>query len=225
MNLSTLQKLLLVMVVLIAALAVGGGMALAAGESAVIGSKHDLGSAGSPACSKCHIPHKGQGDYLWARTPNSAGGAGEASLCYSCHDGTVTSAGKYAFNTAYRQHAEGDCKTCHNPHSGQYGRFLRFTAGANFCTVCHNVGSHDHPIDKQPGAGNVPKDQVFDPNAGDFSGTRLYNQGGTAVATTGGYIKCMTCHTPHGGSGESINTMPYGSGSSSVSPLCQNCHG
>ncbi|MHB0975629.1 MAG: cytochrome c3 family protein [Candidatus Aquicultorales bacterium] len=217
-------KLLIVIAVSGLAMTLPAKAALA-GPGAVTGSKHDLGSPGSPSCVKCHIAHGGRGEYLWARTPNTAGGSGEAPLCYSCHDGTVTSAGRYAFDTAYRQHDEGDCKTCHNAHSNQYGRFLDFSAGANFCNSCHSSGEHDHPVNVQPGAGDTPVDQIFNPNTNDFSGTRLYNQAGTALATTGGYVKCLTCHSPHGGNGENITTMPHANSGNSTSPLCQNCHG
>jgi predicted CXXCH cytochrome family protein len=44
------------------------------------------------------------------------------------------------------------------------------------------------------------------------------------VATGSGYVKCLTCHAPHGAAGEALTTMPTKSAADASAPLCQNCH-
>ncbi|MDA8187082.1 MAG: hypothetical protein M0T85_02935 [Dehalococcoidales bacterium] len=203
-----------------------------AGPGDVIGTKHNLGSAGNPACLVCHTPHDAKGSYLWAR--NVGSGSGLKPLCYSCHDGTVTNTGSYAFDATKYQHpvtpgSKGqDCDRCHNPHSNTWKFLTLSQTNADLCTTCHGKsGSNNHPIDvladKWP-----PTDQVWDPKATptpDFSGTRLWDSAGTTVVTTGsGYVKCLTCHNPHGASTNTLNTMPTSSATDGSSPLCQNCH-
>lgn len=204
-----------------------------AGPADVVGTKHDLGPAGTPVCSTCHTPHDAQGDYLWSR-PVGAGN-GIKPLCYSCHDGTVTNTGKYAFDAKLSQHrvspgVQGrDCDRCHDPHSNSFKFTTLGTANADVCSSCHgNTQSGNHPVDVAADKYS-PTDRVFDPNlmpSADTQGTRLYNAAGTAVVTSGpGYIKCLTCHSAHGGAADSrLNTMPLSNGANTTAPLCQNCH-
>lgn len=198
----------------------------------IIGSKHDIGSPGVSACEQCHIPHDAYGEYLWARNP---GGAGEVylelrELCYSCHDGTVTERGAYAFDESLSQHPTSPgkrgetCDMCHDAHGPDYGNFLLFPAGANFCQSCHGKATlSDHPVDADSiAAGYAPADVQWDPNVGDFSGTRLWDPGGTQSGT---YVKCLSCHAAHGAVADTqLNTMSYRDPTSTISPLCQNCH-
>ncbi len=198
----------------------------------MIGTKHDLGSAGSAACYKCHTPQDASGSYLWARAVGA--GTGIQPLCYSCHDGSVTSTGKYAFDASLSQHPitagtkGSDCDRCHDPHVGTFKFTTLSQTNADLCQSCHGkTGPDNHPVDVQD-ADALPTDRAWNPNASpsDFSGTRLYDTGGTTqVASGSGYVKCLTCHSPHGGvGGTSLNTMATSSATSSTSPLCQNCH-
>jgi len=195
----------------------------------IIGSKHDLASPGVAACEQCHIPHDAYGDYLWARGPNPAGGTyvGIRPLCYSCHDGTVTEEGRYAFDETLSQHPtvpgepSKDCDMCHNAHTPEYGNFLLFPSGANLCRSCHGkAGPTDHPVDVD--AAVAPLDSQWNPITGDLSGTRLWDAAG---AGPGSQVKCLSCHSAHGGlQGSDLSTMLYRDPTSTISPLCQNCH-
>jgi len=124
-----------------------------------------------------------------------------------------------------------DCDRCHDPHEGDAWKFTQTLEGvewrnANLCAGCHadDIGP-SHAIDVLT---NLPLDRTWDPNAypeRDFSGTRLFNSAGTQVVPSGdAYIKCATCHVPHGGSGEGMDSMAYSEAGSSRSPICENCH-
>lgn len=185
--------------------------------SQVTGTVHNLAMPGVGVCATCHVVHNATGDLLWARSVGTTF-TGIKALCYSCHDGSAANE-QYAFDAAYAQH-EGECNLCHDPHNNSYGSFLQFATGANVCNNCHSGEELGlgHPTNMP--ATMVPADVVFNPTA-DMSGTRLYNSAGTS--TTGGtYVKCLTCHTAHGGvAGTRLNTMNYSAASAA---LCTNCH-
>lgn len=148
-------------------------------KSAVVNSPHDV--ATENPCSSCHIPHEAKGDFLWARDfSTSTAGAADVTanddtgvstaikpMCYSCHDGTVASAGLVtAFSKNYTNHRtraataltssgnpygpNRDCDLCHDPHDDGNTKFLKYeryssrsrawytlTPGGNFCSSCH----------------------------------------------------------------------------------------
>jgi predicted CXXCH cytochrome family protein len=201
-----------------------GGHPAFGDEKDVVGTKHDVSIPGTPVCVNCHIPDESGQDQLWAVKPNTAGDfAGLRPLCFSCHDGTVTSVGTFAFDLTRPLHIRtpgvrgADCDRCHDPHGTPYAKFLKLPGNADFCRNCHPIaGPVNHPVDVNARAlGINPTDSTWDPYQGDYSGTRLWNADGTGP---GDYVKCLTCHNPHGGTpGTQFNTMP-------VEQLCQNCH-
>lgn len=198
----------------------------------VSGTRHNVSAPGVSPCTMCHIPQDEDGKALWAGNANQSGlFAGMRPLCFSCHDGTVTAVGAYVFNPSTPTHLSSpgirgqDCDRCHDPHDTGAGKFLKYTGGANICQNCHaSAGPTNHPINVDAiAAGVVPVDRDFDPYSGDFSGTRLWNAGGTGP---GPYVKCMSCHSPHGGApGTKLSTIRFtGTGHSDFLPLCMNCH-
>jgi predicted CXXCH cytochrome family protein len=117
-----------------------------------------------------------------------------------------------------------DCDRCHDAHEATYRKFLREPGGANFCWNCHSrAGPANHPVDLNARAAGVnPADTEWDPAGGDYSGTRLWNLEGTGP---GDYIKCLTCHSAHGGEPDThFNTMVLESRDPSHLYLCLNCH-
>jgi predicted CXXCH cytochrome family protein len=204
-------------------------------QGKAINSEHDLGVAAYPgvsACETCHFPHDAGGESLWAQSPYAEGEpySGIMPLCYSCHDGTVTAGGGYVFDPGLAQHpstpgkASEDCDMCHDPHTPDYSNFLLFPAGANLCRACH-ARSYDrfHSLNVDAiDIGYAPEDAKWSPNDGDFSGTRLWDAGGSQA---GSYLKCLSCHAAHGAvSTTTLLTMRYRDDISAVSPLCLNCH-
>ena len=217
--------------VAIAALATFG---LTRGEQGkVVGGQHDLGvtsgGAAVSACEVCHLPRDAGRQRLWSEDPHAGDKSfsGIAPACYSCHDGTVSDRGVHAFDVALVQHPVEpgkpgkDCDMCHDPHLADYGSFLLFPAGANLCRTCHaGGGSLSHPLNIDPSAsGNVPKDSRWDPDSGDFSGSRLWDESG---ARPGTLLKCLSCHAAHGTASKSLLSMA--ADSRGTTSLCANCH-
>jgi predicted CXXCH cytochrome family protein len=203
-------------------------------QGKVISSEHDLGVAstsGVSACEVCHLPHDLGGESLWAQSPYPEDDffSGSAPLCYSCHDGTVAAGGAYVFDTGLAQHpvtpgeAGEDCDMCHDAHVPDYGEFLLFSTGANHCRTCHaNADDGNHPLNVDAvGHGYPPWDDRWNPNDGDFSGTRLWDMSGWQA---GDHVKCLSCHAAHGTLTDTmlltmrLEEVP-GSGA-----LCGNCH-
>ena len=200
-------------------------------EKEVAGTKHDVATPGIAPCEYCHLPSDSQEELVWARDPNAGRAlSGQRALCFSCHDGTVTAKGVYAFNPAREMHVREpgvrgrDCDLCHDPHEAKEDSFLKVAGHANFCQSCHGeAGPEDHPVDVSARiAGIEPHDGTWDPENGDYSGTRLWNADGTGP---GEFVKCMSCHATHGGEPNTdFNTMPFESSHDAFLPLCLNCH-
>ncbi len=200
-------------------------------EKKVSGTKHDIATPGNPSCVSCHLQKDPDGQALWAVQPNAAGPfSGTKPLCFSCHDGTVTARGStLVFDPSRPEHPSAalqgqGCDRCHDPHNTGYGNFIKVPGDASFCRSCHfRAGPTDHPVDIDAlAAGIRPQDTHWDPAQGDFSGTRLWNEAGTGPGST---IKCLTCHSPHGGQPNTdINTFAFSPADNSYLPLCQSCH-
>ena len=278
----------------LALLMVGVGQA---GKGDVYGTDHDMGTEDVPTCEHCHIPHKAQGDYLWAQTPYVwAGDSKVLPLCFSCHDDAVAS-GDYIVDPDYHNHPQGDrcydkdhdticpeagegmfseapptttclkcmepdCTKCHDAHSDAWvfldsKRFINVDPegdtvvgdydDASVCIACHTGSRHGigvtHPeAATNPDGSNIDllsaSDRAWDGDAGDFSGTRLWDPANPkeVLATGSGDIRCMTCHDTHGATSESLNTMelyqldpgpdatPETPDDKHLQPICTNCH-
>ncbi len=158
----------------------------------VAGSDHDLTGVGEKLCFACHIPHNALGDKLWSRTPSGTF-SGVQDLCYTCHDGGVTSVGVLtAFNTATEQHknvgtdcsGDGACHDVHNQNPNGTGRFT--VAGVtqtngSYCETCHG-----------------PSQFVGAEALGDHTA-------GITHFTNGGSFTCNQCHTLHGATAQTTN--------------------
>ena len=221
-----------------AVIAGAGLLVLVASATSVLGdmknvsdSRHDVAAPGASPCVYCHLPRDDERDLLWPGEPNTGGQfSGLKPLCFSCHDGTVTAAGSYVFDASRPQHLSNpglrdqDCDRCHDPHETANPQFVKVSGAANFCQSCHSrAGPTDHPIDVSAQASGItPADDHWDPETGDFSGTRLWNAAGNAP---GDLMKCLTCHTPHGGQPDTeINTLAFNSSHEPFLPICANCH-
>jgi len=166
----------------------------------VSGSDHDLTGGGDKLCQACHIPHNALGDKLWARTPSGTFG-GVMDLCYTCHDGSVTSVGlTNVFDITLEQHLNAgvDCSgagACHdvhnqnpNPPGGPQtpggGRFVVVTStNGTYCETCHDATPF-------PGA-----EALGDHTAG----IEHYTQSGV--------FTCNQCHSVHGAANQTVS--PY----------------
>lgn len=166
----------------------------AVGLAAIQGSDHDLTGSGEKLCFACHIPHNALGDKLWASTPSGTF-TGVQDLCYTCHDGTVTSIGATtAFDPLKEQHKNlgaTDCSAptgaCHNVHTQNpngTGRFLNAllteTQGS-WCVDCHD--------------------------ATPWTGAEVHGDhtAGITHFTNGTTFTCNQCHTAHGATAQTTN--------------------
>jgi len=183
---------------LVTILAIAGLVSLpVAAFAGIAGSDHDRGGQ---ICQNCHIPHNAQGDKLWFEAPSGTF-TGIQDLCYSCHDGSVTSVGlTTAFNAALEQHigitangSTGDCDGCHDVHNQNpngTGKFLYTdvvkSANNEYCSSCHD------------GDGGVY-------SAADVLGNHTYGATGTTNHYNGSGFSCVQCHTPHGATAQTTN--------------------
>lgn len=126
------------------------------------------GAQGHPGgCSSCHVAHDSQGARLWPYAPNAKTEKGTplslgSSLCYSCHDGTITAMGATFFDKDGSTHPidvkpsarcavpkdfpvddKGaiTCVSCHDPHNKggkALASYLRMPSDdGTLCTACH----------------------------------------------------------------------------------------
>lgn len=184
---STMKKLLslalAIFVICIPAMALGG----------IAGSDHDMTGGGQKLCQACHIPHNAQGDKLWATAPSGTF-TGVQDLCYTCHDGSVTSVGvTTAFNDLTQQHkslAGADCSgdgACHDVHNQNPNTTGKFTVAGvtvtngSYCETCHD----DTPFSGAEGLGD--------------------HTAGITHFTNGTSFTCNQCHTLHGATGQTAN--------------------
>ncbi len=175
--------------VLISILAFGSAV-----QSGIDGSDHDLAGFGKKLCDVCHSPHNASGDALWSSAPSGIF-SGVADLCYSCHDGSLTTVGiTTAFDQSKDQHmmvgsdcsADDGCHDVHNQNPNGTGRFL--AAGVtrtnnSFCETCHD----DTP----------------------FSGADRLDMHNTANShyTNGSTFICESCHSAHGAVMQTVNPI------------------
>jgi len=225
-------------------------------EASVKNSLHDMFFNGrgtnENVCSYCHIPHNATGDKIWSDWGISQGGSGTApdssirSMCYTCHDGTVTSVGSAtAFNASLQQHKTNvgtDCNICHTVHDNTNGKFIGVqktqsaaTGAATYCETCHDStmysGAEPH------GDHLAGSEHPYIGGAVDGSCLSCHAMHGAANYTTAGLTNpilkventdsalCITCHADNvqasaGGFKHPANT----SGGTYDKLICQTCH-
>jgi len=158
----------------------------------VQGSDHDLTGGGQKLCEACHTPHNALGDKLWASAPSGTF-TGVADLCYTCHDGSVTTVGATtAFDIAKQQHATvgADCSgagACHDVHNQNPNGTGKFTVAGvvltnnSYCETCHD--------------------------ATPFTGAEALGDhtAGITHYTNGTSFTCNQCHTVHGATIQTVN--------------------
>jgi predicted CXXCH cytochrome family protein len=155
-------------------------------------SDHDLTGGGQKLCEACHTPHNALGANLWASTPSGTF-SGVQDLCYTCHDGGVSSVGvTTVFDITKEQHATvgtdcsgaGACHDVHNQNPNLTGKFtvagVALTNGS-YCETCHDATQFT-------GAEGL----------GDHTA-------GLTHFTDGVNFTCNQCHTVHGATPQGSN--------------------
>ncbi|MDH5716409.1 MAG: hypothetical protein OEZ22_02090 [Spirochaetia bacterium] len=179
-----------------------------------------LGLTGEP-CEFCHTPHGASGTQpLWnheqsgaanftmytgyamqhaSPTANSYKADGDATLCLSCHDGTIA----VADYGGWRSDAGGT-----GAESGGVMGSTTFSS-SSFLVVDFNM-TNDHPV------GFLYEGSV----SGDLELREPTDASVMAVLNANGNVDCGGCHDVHNGSGyvKFLNANPTGSG------ICLSCH-
>ena len=167
----------------------------AVGLAGIAGSDHDLSGTSQKVCFACHIPHNALGAKLWAQAVDPSGLTPVADLCYTCHDGTVTTVGEMVFNGALENHKNitgADCSApdgaCHNVHEQNpnlSGKFLNALVtgetNGSYCETCHD----DTPL---------------------LGATYGDHTAGIEHFTNGTTFTCNQCHSVHGATPQTANT-------------------
>lgn len=202
-------------------------LATAASAASIVGSKHDLSSAGAAirgttdqVCVFCHTPHNGGslGAPLWNKgTPagpytmyssstldNTIGGSPGATsqACLACHDGTLS------VGVLTNLNGTGNTQTMTDQAGG-----ASYTAGVMQAGTAFMVGedlSNDHPI-------AIQHDEAVD------TGLKTLASAKTAGLVYFGAgvdeVECATCHNVHDPANAYFLRI-----SNASSGLCTTCH-
>lgn len=222
--------------VLLICLAVVLVTASMAAAQTVVGSKHDLSSAGpnltyrstniSEVCVFCHTPHQaaaanGQ-DPLWNHTLS-------ATASYGVYASGTLNAVPTDIGNAVAGSASTSslCMSCHdgtvgvgslynNPNNPAGGEFTP-TNSAVMVAGNANVGTdltNDHPVNFTYNTALATADAGL---VSPFSA--IWVDAGMTVPLYGGTVQCSSCHDPH-----DPTNSPFLVKSNSASGLCVTCH-
>jgi hypothetical protein len=227
--------------------AVAALLSVPAYAGSVVGSRHDLSTAGTPeVCEFCHTPHNANTNLqapLWNRaettqtfalygspTMNMPGAQpGMASrLCLSCHDGVNASTVVHGNTVSTKHdlvkppnHPAPDMTSepnCERCHSDMYsGRRRTLVLGTDL--------SNDHPIaisyptQAQDADFNAPPDPLRGWGGLSPNNVKLY----------GGSVECSSCHDAHdpgtgAGAGAGLGSTAQFLRMANTSALCLTCH-
>lgn len=152
----------------------------------------------SMGCARCHtgvdartIPHKMTNKYpkglFWS----------QPGLCYGCHD-----SGQFIRKHLHPAMADGQCKTCHNPHSSNHASLLEMPE-SDLCNGCHDGKASGKHILQGYGLGDAhPAKGKPDPSR------------------PGRELSCTSCHTPHSSTGRFL----FSPSVEKDGNLCRACH-
>ncbi len=159
-------------------------------KAGIAGSDHDLTASGHRLCMMCHLPHNAQGEKLWVSTPDGTF-SGVAALCFTCHDGSVTTTGiTTVFDQDKEQHvmvgadcsAADGCHDVHNQNINKSGQFVVVDKTyQSYCATCHGATLF-------PGAEGL----------GDHTA-------GITHFRNPPPFDCEQCHTVHGATAQTVN--------------------
>ena len=146
-------------------------------------------------CGICHLdkaPAAGAGLIAFKR-PGSQAGAGDAGVCYSCHNGIVVDDRRTLWSGRHHP-ASGkvSCGSCHTPHvqAPNVGPFMRYPQGSYaFCTTCH-------PGRRAGDSGEHPAVAAEKGRAQDCGGCHMVHraQGDGLIRAASAESLCGPCH-------------------------------
>lgn len=117
--------------------------------------------ADETGCLNCHSPHASAQSKLMK--------APMKQVCGSCHSDTIARQDRAM--TKHQPVDDGECSTCHDPHSSNNPFILTESSTINLCGQCHDWQTHStHPIGGE----------VIDPRNPNLT------------------LDCLSCHRTHG---------------------------
>jgi len=201
-------------------------------------------------CGICHLdkaPAAGAGLIAFKR-PGSQSGAGDAEVCYSCHNGIVADDRRTLWSGRHHP-ASGKvtCGSCHSPHvqAPNVGPFMRYPQGSYaFCTTCHpgrragDAGEHPavatekgraqdcgscHMVHRAQGDGLIraaSAESLCGPCHGDNPSTAGRGPGMTTHVTGKSGPPCLGCHNVH----KTVGGKMLLDKAALDGRLCRQCH-
>ena len=175
-------------------------------------------------CGVCHLdkaPPAAPGVIVFT-PPGRLAGAGNAEICYSCHNGVVRDDRRTLWSGRHHP-ASGKvtCGSCHSPHvqAPNVGSFMRFPRGSYaFCVTCHAGRRAGDP-------GEHPAVAPEKGQAQDCSGCHVVHraQGDGLIRAASAESLCGPCHGENpsrAGRGTGLTTHVVGK----TGPPCLGCH-
>jgi predicted CXXCH cytochrome family protein len=202
-------------------------------------------------CGVCHLdkaPAAGPGLIAFSPPARVGTGAGDAGMCYSCHDGVVVDHRRTLFSGRHHP-ASGNvsCGSCHTPHvqAPNVGLFMRYPQGSYaFCTSCHpgrrtgEPGEHPafaaepgrardcggcHAVHGARGEGLIRADtaeSLCGPCHGDNPSRPGRGPGLSSHGASKGGPPCLSCHRVHRTAGRRMMLDK----AALDGRLCRQCH-
>jgi len=175
-------------------------------------------------CGVCHIDKApvGAAGLIAFKPPGGGAGAGDAAICYSCHNGVVIDDRRALWSGLHHPAAgKVTCGSCHTPHvqAPNVRPFMRYQQGSYaFCTTCH-------PGRRLGESGEHPAVAAEKGRAQDCSGCHVVHraQGDGLIRAVGAENLCGSCHGENpsrAGRGPGMATHVIGKNG----PSCLGCH-
>ena len=175
-------------------------------------------------CGVCHLDKApaGAAGLIAFKPPGGQTGAGDAGICYSCHNGIVSDDRRTLWSGRHHP-ASGKvtCGSCHTPHvqAPNVRPFMRYPQGSYaFCTTCH-------PGRRAGDSGEHPAVAAEKGRAQDCGGCHVVHraQGDGLIRAASAESLCGPCHGENpsrAGRGPGMATHVTGKSG----PPCLGCH-
>jgi len=175
-------------------------------------------------CGVCHLDRapEGAAGHIAFKPPGNQAGAGDAGICYSCHNGIVSDDRRTLWSGRHHPSSgKVTCGSCHTPHvqAPNVRPFMRYQQGSYaFCTTCH-------PGRRAGDSGEHPAVAAEAGRAQDCGGCHMVHraQGDGLIRAASAESLCAPCHGENpsrAGRGPGMTTHVTGKNG----PPCLGCH-
>lgn len=167
-------------------------------------------------CSTCHsVKTEGETTTVELVSPKN-------ELCFTCHE-------KSKDEVLHKPYAQGQCTTCHDPHTSDFAKQTR-AEGNQLCLACHLERRTTDTTVKLFGSQEIPDTEFqqvpkisLDPTAKFGHPMGMHPVTDYANPATGEKISCLTCHNQHASPNQDLIQMAYDKNKKAVD-MCDGCH-